>query len=334
MKKLIRIPEDVELPLIGCIAFGLIDRGTNLIQVRPISGCNLNCIYCSVDEGPNSKTRISSFIVNPDYLIEWFKALAAFKQNENIEAHIDGAGEPTLHPKFREIVAKLAEIKNVKVISLQTNGTVLKEKWIDELAEVGLSRINLSINALSEENAKKISGVENYNVKDIIKLAEAVAQSSISLLLAPVWIPTLNDEEIPKLIEFALKLKPKSKWPLMGIQKYEVHPHGRRVPGVKPLTWKKFYEKLYEWEKKFNLKLKLKPSDFEIIKTKMLPLKFRKNEIVNLKIVSNGWMKKQAIGVKDGRAITVIGVPESFRRKVKVKIIHNKHNIYIGKIIP
>jgi len=27
-------------------------------------------------------------------------------------------------------------------------------------------------------------------------------------------------------------------------------------------------------------------------------------------------------------------VPESFREKVKVKIIHNKHNIYIGKIIP
>ncbi|MEM1588508.1 MAG: radical SAM protein [Candidatus Bathyarchaeia archaeon] len=181
MRKLIRIPEDVELPLIGCIAFGLIDRGTNLIQVRPVSGCNLNCIYCSVDEGPKSKTRVSSFIIDPNYLIEWFKALVNFKQIKNIEAHIDGAGEPTLHPKFREVVAKIAEIKNVNVISLQTNGTLLKEKWINELSEIGLSRINLSINALDDELAKKISGIEGYNVKNIIKLAEAIAQSSISL---------------------------------------------------------------------------------------------------------------------------------------------------------
>ncbi|MEM2630037.1 MAG: radical SAM protein, partial [Candidatus Bathyarchaeia archaeon] len=180
MRKLIRIPEDVELPLIGCIAFGLIDRGTNLIQVRPVSGCNLNCIYCSVDEGPKSKTRVSSFIIDPNYLIEWFKALVNFKQIKNIEAHIDGAGEPTLHPKFREVVAKIAEIKNVNVISLQTNGTLLKEKWINELSEIGLSRINLSINALDDELAKKISGIEGYNVKNIIKLAEAIAQSSIS----------------------------------------------------------------------------------------------------------------------------------------------------------
>jgi len=331
MKKLIRIPEDVELPLIGCIAFGLIDRGTNLIQVRPISGCNLNCIYCSVDEGPKSKTRISSFSVNPEYLVEWFKELTAFKKSENIEAHIDGAGEPTLHPKFREIVAKLSELKNVKVISLQTNGTLLKEKWISELEELGLSRINLSINALNKELAKKISGVENYDVEAIVKLAEAIAQSSINLLLAPVWIPSLNDEEIPKLIEFSLKLNHKSKWPLIGIQKYEVHPYGRKVPGIKPLTWRKFYEKLYEWEKQFKLKLKLKPSDFGIEKNKILPLKFHKNEIINLKLVSNGWMRNQAIGVKNGRTITVVGIPPSTRGKMNVRIIHNKHNIYIGK---
>ncbi|MEM2122941.1 MAG: hypothetical protein QXE79_04820 [Candidatus Bathyarchaeia archaeon] len=98
MGRLIRIPGDVELPLIGCVAFGLIDRGTNLIQVRPISGCNLNCIYCSVDEGPESRSRISNFLVDLDYLLEWFKGLAAFKGNENIEAHIGGAESPCSIP--------------------------------------------------------------------------------------------------------------------------------------------------------------------------------------------------------------------------------------------
>ena len=37
------------IPLIGHTAFGLIDRGTNIIQVRGLSGCNINCPFCSVD---------------------------------------------------------------------------------------------------------------------------------------------------------------------------------------------------------------------------------------------------------------------------------------------
>jgi uncharacterized Fe-S cluster-containing radical SAM superfamily enzyme len=120
----------------------------------------------------------------------------------------------------------------------------------------------------------------------------------------------------------------------MGIQKYEAHPHGRKVPEVKPLSWRKFYEKLYEWENQFKLKLKLKPSDFGIVKNKILPLKFHKGEIVNLRIISNGWMKNQAIGVKNGRTITIVGISESTRGKANVKIIHNKHNIYVGKLTP
>ena len=113
MKKLIRIPKDVELPLIGLIQAGLIDRGTNLIQIRPISGCNLSCIFCSVDEGPKSKTRITSYKIDPDYLMEWVKEIAAFKSNHNLEMHIDGCGEPTLHPQLTEIVQNLSGILSI-----------------------------------------------------------------------------------------------------------------------------------------------------------------------------------------------------------------------------
>ena len=36
------------IPLIGTNYFGIIDRNTNLLEVRPNTGCNLDCIYCSV----------------------------------------------------------------------------------------------------------------------------------------------------------------------------------------------------------------------------------------------------------------------------------------------
>ena len=42
------------MPLVGHVAFGIIDRGTNLLQIRPTSLCPLSCIFCSVDAGPRS----------------------------------------------------------------------------------------------------------------------------------------------------------------------------------------------------------------------------------------------------------------------------------------
>ncbi|MFX1453638.1 MAG: hypothetical protein ACFFCM_22600, partial [Promethearchaeota archaeon] len=58
-RKLIYITKESRIPLIGSIYFGIIDRNTNLIQVRPLTGCLLNCPFCSVDEGRLSKTRFT-----------------------------------------------------------------------------------------------------------------------------------------------------------------------------------------------------------------------------------------------------------------------------------
>ncbi|MFP3179020.1 MAG: radical SAM protein, partial [Thermocladium sp.] len=38
---------DERYPLVGSLAFGIIDRGTNVIEVRPTSICSLSCIFCS-----------------------------------------------------------------------------------------------------------------------------------------------------------------------------------------------------------------------------------------------------------------------------------------------
>ena len=51
------IREEDNIPLIGAHLFGIIDRGTNVLQIRAITGCPLKCIYCSVDEGVISRKR-------------------------------------------------------------------------------------------------------------------------------------------------------------------------------------------------------------------------------------------------------------------------------------
>jgi len=61
-KKTIYVHKNSGIPLIGSNSFGLIDRNTSIIDIRPITSCNLNCIFCSVDAGLSSKNQ-ADFVV-------------------------------------------------------------------------------------------------------------------------------------------------------------------------------------------------------------------------------------------------------------------------------
>jgi len=333
-RQIYRIAEDSEIPLVGCIAFGLIDRGTNVIQVRPISTCVLSCIFCSTDAGPNSRWRQTEYVVDLDYIIEEFEKIVKYKGCKRIEAHIDTVGDPTTYPQLVELIQKISEINGVEVVSMQTHGVLLNEKLIDELADAGLSRINLSIDAMDSELAKTLAGTESYSLAHIIEVAKYIAESSpIDLLIAPVWVPKINDHEIPKIIQFAKNIGAGKKWPPLGIQKYEAHKFGRKPRNVKPMSWKKFYSELRKMERKFKVKLVLRREDFDIVKLPMLPSPFKLYEKVKARIVAPGWLRGEKIAVARGRVLTIVDADDiPLDTTVYARIIRVKHNIYIARI--
>ena len=198
----VRITQESGIPLMGSLYFGVIDRGTSLLQVRPGCGCNLNCPFCSVDAGPASTTRATSYEVEPEYLLSAVQEIARFK-GPGVECHIDSPGEPLMYHPLPELVAALREIPEVTAISVQTNGTLLDGAKIAALESAGLDRINLSLHALDPETGKMLAGVEWFDTDTLTESARAVARSRIDLLIAPVYVPGINDAEIPKLIRFA-----------------------------------------------------------------------------------------------------------------------------------
>lgn len=323
-----------DAPLVGCIAFGLIDRGTNLIQVRPTSICPLSCIFCSTDSGPKSRSRLTEYVVSLDCIVEEFKKLASIK-GDGVEAHIDTVGDPLTYPWLVELVSELREVKGVSVVSMQTHGSLLNEKLIDELSSAGLSRVNLSIDAMDVALAKHLSDTEWYDVSRVAELAKYIVDNtSIDLLVAPVWVPGLNDQEIPKIIEFSIKIGAGKKWPPLGIQKYEAHKRGRKPKGVRPLSWRAFYAKLREWEEAFKVKLRLSPADFSIRDAPSLPLPYKLLEKVQVKVVGPGWLKgeKLAVTSRGDRLVTLVGAEHvPVGATVRARIIANKHNIYIAE---
>ncbi len=326
-KETVIVDEESGIPLIGTIMFGIVDRGTNLLQIRTTTKCPLNCIFCSVDSGEKTKTRQADFVVDMDYMIKWIEEVVKFKGGE-VEANIDSVGEAMSYPGFVELVKKIKNIEGVGVVSMQTNGFFLSKENVDELEKAGVNRINLSINSLDIEKAKLISGCSGYNIGKIMEISEYIAKSKIELLLAPVFMSGFNDEDIKDIIKFAKKIGAK-----LGIQKYEVYKYSRKVKGVKLMNWWKFYKRLEEWEKEYDVKLVLKKEDMDIKKCKRLETVFEVGDKVMAEIKCKGWLNGQMIGAAENRAITINNCDKEIGKSALVKIVENKNNLYIAEVI-
>ena len=325
-RPLVYVTKESEIPLIGHTAFGLIDRGTNLIQVRPITGCNLNCIFCSVDEGL-TKTRQTDYIVDTDYLVEEFAKLAALK-GDDVEAHIDGQGEPFLYPYMVELLEKLGKVPQVKVISAQSNGMMLDEEKIKAMAGL-LDRINLSLSSMDERTGQILAGTKKHSVEHVKNVAGWCLENGIDVLLAPVLVPGFNDDEISKIVEFGQEIGVGRKYPGFGIQNYVKYQFGKKVK-CKPVRFDQFFAQIAELEQKYNLKLKLTPQDFGIHKAKSLPKVFRKGDMVRLEIVAPGRVYGEMLAVANGRVIGVL-TEKPVGSHLTAEITRITDNIYNAK---
>lgn len=317
------------IPLIGSLYFGIVDRNTNIIEIRPITGCNLNCMFCSVD----LCKRERDFVVQADYLAKEAEKLAKLKREKlkELEIHINAQGEPLLYSPLAELIKKVSKIKGVKTISIDTNGTLLSKEKVDELVSAGITRFNVSLNAFSEENAKKIANVP-YSTEHVKEMCRYIAKKC-DILIAPVWIQDVNSEDIEKLIGFSQelkKLRPEQKVPFIGVQNFLEYKFGRKE--VKAIEFDEFFDKLKELEQKYSIKLILSRDDFNIKPASVLKKPFEKDDFAEAKVICKGMFANEKLCVSHDRIISVktASKPE---KEINVKITGTKYNVMYGREI-
>lgn len=300
-------------PLMGHIGFGVIDRGFNNLQVRVTSACALSCIFCSVNAGPQSP-RISEFMVDdPPWLAEWIKYTVRYKGA--LHLLFDGAGDPLAHPRLVEHVREAHEIEGVLTVAVETRLFGADEKLIDALADAGVVRLNVSIDSLEEEKAKRLAGNPAYSVGRVLELARyAFHEHGIDVHFTPVWIPGVNDRDIEQMVEYIASNPLSRRYPPLGIQKYVAHRRGRRVPGVREWSWEYFFKRLKKLEDKYGIRLVLRPEDFDLKKAPRIPHPYHRGETLKLTVVAVGWLPGEYLGVPAGmdRVVTVVSRRENY----------------------
>ncbi len=166
---------------------------TNL-RVSVTDRCNIRCFYCMPETVQFLPRRD---ILTFEEIERFVRVTAALGVNK---LRLTG-GEPLVRSGLSELVERLAAIEGIYDIALTTNGILLAEQ-AQALKDAGLTRINISLDALTEETFRKIARRDGLDrVLAGIDAAKAVGFKKIRL--NAVAIKGVTEPEIVPLTEYA-----------------------------------------------------------------------------------------------------------------------------------
>ncbi len=309
------------IPLMGSLAFGIVDRGTNMLEIKPITGCNINCTFCSVDEGQDTK-KIRDYVVEREYLIQELEKVLQWKK-EPLDIWLNTQGEPTLYSEIVGLIRDMKQLPFVHKIALITNGTLLSQQFLTALKDAGLTQLDISLNAIHEEQAQSLAGTSSYNGKRVQEMIVYALQIGLDVILAPVYLPGINEKDIEKILVFAESVGCKKVY----IQNFLPYRFGRNP--VKSMSWEKFDRFLREMQE-MHPSLELFAKEHTCKQTKPLPKPFRKGDHVRATIVALGRYPSEFIAAAQGRCITIRG-EGVIGKEITVEITGDKDNVFYGK---
>lgn len=323
-------------PAFGYIAFGIIDRGTNVLQARPTTICPQNCIFCSVDAGLAPARRWAEYIVDPEVIVKGVRT-AVEEKGCNVEILLDTVGDVLTYPFLVDLVRELKKLNGVKSVALETHGLLLSRRLVDRLAEAGLDRVNLSIETLDPEKAKYLYGTPVYDVKRVTEVAEyMVKETSIDLHVTPLWLPGINDDDIIDVINWAVRIGAGKKWPPVTVQKFVKHKYGRGR-GLRTVSWSKFWKFLEKLEKRLGLKLKWTMDEWRMHYAKSISKILKEGDLVEVKVVSRGLFRGEFLGTYWGKVLVAVAPTRRVRlstgKYYLAEVVSSKNCLYTVKVL-
>lgn len=174
------------------------NRAIDYLRISVTDRCNLRCIYCMPKDGVVGKA--ASEILSFEEIIRVVKACTAIGVSK---LKISG-GEPLVRKGCPELLGSLVGLPNIKDVSITTNG-VLVGKYIKELKNAGLKRMNISLDTLDAQKFRRIAG--SGELADILDGIDAAIGEGFFVKLNVVIMKGINDNEIMEFAKFAREKK-------------------------------------------------------------------------------------------------------------------------------
>ncbi len=168
-------------------------REIEYMRVSITDRCNLRCRYCMPDG--IKKVPMSSILTYEE--IERVCRAAAELGIRKIK--ITG-GEPFVRLGCTDLMRSIKAIRGIDEVTVTTNGQELY-KYIDELREIGIDGINISLDTLDPDRYRYITG--RGNLERTLQAVDLAAASGIRTKVNCVLQKGFNEDEIFGLAKLA-----------------------------------------------------------------------------------------------------------------------------------
>lgn len=107
-------------------------------------------------------------------------------------------GEPFARRDLMYLLRKIASNKSIEDIGITSNGSLIYE-YLEELKEIGINRINFSLDTLDREKFREITRRDEF--ENTIKSIRKAQELGFKIKINTVLIKGFNDDEIDDFIE-------------------------------------------------------------------------------------------------------------------------------------
>lgn len=176
------------------------NRAITYLRVSVTDRCDFRCVYC-MSENMN-------FLPKADLLTleELDKMCSAFISQGVEKLRITG-GEPLVRRnimKFFESISRHLKTGDLKELTLTTNGSQL-HRFAEKLSEIGIKRINVSLDTLNEQKFSKIT--RWGRLSQVLNGIDAALAAGIKIKINTVALKDFNEDELEEIVQWCANRK-------------------------------------------------------------------------------------------------------------------------------
>lgn len=165
------------------------------LRVSLTAACNYACTYCVPD---GKKLQPANAELDAEQMLQAVRLLV---DGAGIDKLRITGGEPLLSPKFEAFARGIGEL-DLKDVAITTNGQFLP-KYMPLLTEVGLKRLNISLDTLDASKFRSIA--RSGDLATVLEGIDMACAAGMKVKINAVPLKSANFDQVLPLLDYCLE---------------------------------------------------------------------------------------------------------------------------------